>query len=138
MPNPAVFPATEEEEAGGGLELWSILSPGAGGQGVLLQGLSPGWGLQMWLAGPVGVPALRAAEAELPPTGVVQREDELPPGTTHLAAAAQVTERKVGQDNPPQLHGEAAHLHGSSSSSSRHTGGEHLETAGLTHTRRRS
>lgn len=81
---------------------------------MLLQGLSPGGGLRVGLAGPVGVPALRAAQAQLPPAGVVERQDELPPGPAHLAAAAQVGERQVGQDHPPQLHGEAAHLHDSS------------------------
>lgn len=80
---------------------------------MLLQGLPPGRGLQVGLTGPVGMTALRAAEAELPPAGVVQRDYELPPGTAHLAAAAQVRQRKVGQDYPPQLNGEAAHLHGS-------------------------
>lgn len=113
MPDPAIFSTTEEEEAGRRLELWSILSPGAGGQGVLLQGLPPGWGLQVGLTGPVGMTALRAAQAELSPAGVIQGEDELPPGTAHLTAAAQVRQRKVGQDYPPQLHWEAAHLHGS-------------------------
>lgn len=113
MPNPAVFPALKKEEAGRGLALWPILSPGAGGEGMLLQGLPPGWGLQVGLTGPVWMSALRAAEAKLSPAGVIQREYELPPGTTHLAAAAQVRERKVGQDNPPQLHREAAHLHSS-------------------------
>ena len=113
MPNPAVLSPTEEEEAGRGLELWSISSPGAGGEGVLLQCLSPGGGLKMGLTGPVGMPTLGATKAELPPAGVIQRENELPPGTAHLAAAAQVWERKIGQDNPPQLHGEATHLHGS-------------------------
>lgn len=101
MPNPAVFPAAKKEEACRGLELWPILSPGAGGHGVLLQRLPPGWGLQMGLTGPVGMSALRAAQAELSPAGVIQGEDELPPGTAHLTAAAQVRERKVGQDNPP-------------------------------------
>lgn len=67
----------------------------------------------MRLTRPVGMSALGAAQTELSPAGVIQREDELPPGTAHLAAAAQVRERKIGQDNPPQLHGEAAHLHGS-------------------------
>lgn len=60
MPNSPVFPTTEEEQAGGGLELWTILSPGTCGQGVLSQGFSPGWGLQMGLAGPVGMSALTA------------------------------------------------------------------------------
>lgn len=118
MPNPAVFSTPEKEETGRGLQLWPVLSPGAGGQGVLLQGLPPRRGLQVGLAGPVGVTALGAAQAELSPAGVIQGKDELPPGTAHLAAAAQVRERKVGQDNPPQLDGEAAHLHGSGGGSS--------------------
>lgn len=67
----------------------------------------------MGLTGPVGMPALTAAQAKLFPASVIQRQDELPPGTAHLAATAQVTEGKVRQDHPPQLHGEAAHLHGS-------------------------
>lgn len=96
MPNPAVFPAAEEEEAGGGLRFWSVLSPGPGGQHMLFQRFSPGWGLQVGLTGPVGMSALRAAEAELPPAGVIQRDDELPPGTAHLAAATQVRQRQVG------------------------------------------
>lgn len=96
MPNPAIFPTTEEEKAGGGLELWTILSPGAGGKGMLFQGLSPRRGLQMRLTRPVGMSALRAAQAELSPAGVIQREDELSPGTAHLAAAAQVREGEIG------------------------------------------
>lgn len=66
----------------------------------------------MGLTRPVGVSALGTVQAELSPAGVVQGEDELPPGEAHLATAAQVRERKVGQDDPPQLHREAAHLHG--------------------------
>lgn len=113
MPNPAIFSPAEKEEAGRRLQLWPVLSPGARGQGVLLQGLPPRRGLQVGLTGPVGMAALRAAQAELSPARVVQRQDELPPGAAHLTAAAQVREGQVGQDNPPQLHGEAAHLHGS-------------------------
>lgn len=76
--------------------LGSVLSPGAGGQGVLLEGLPPRRRFQVRLAWPVGVSALGAAEAQLPPAGVIEREDELPPGAAHLAAAAQVGERQVG------------------------------------------
>lgn len=111
--DPAVFSAAEKQEAGGGLEVRPVLGPGARGQGVLLQRLPPRRGFQVGPTGPVGVFALGAAQAELPPAGVVEGQDELPPGAAHLAAAAQVREGKVGQDNPPQLHGEAAHLHGS-------------------------
>lgn len=96
MPNSTISPSTEEDEASGGLKLWPVLSPGAGGDGVMLQGFSPGRGLQMGPTRPVGMSALRASQAELLPAGFVQREDELPPGTAHLAAAAQVRERKVG------------------------------------------
>lgn len=95
------------------MELWPILSPGTRGNGMLLERLSPGWGLQVRLAGPVGVSAVRTTEAELPPAGVVQRQDQFSPCTTNLAAAAQVREGEVGQDDPPQLHGEVPHLHGS-------------------------
>lgn len=111
--DPAVFPAAEKQEAGGGVQVRPVLGPGARGQGVLLQRLPPRRGLQVGPTGPVGVFALGAAQAELPPAGVVEGQDELPPGAAHLAAAAQVREGKVGQDNPPQLHGEAAHLHAS-------------------------
>lgn len=96
MPNPAVLPPAEEEEAGGRLELRPVQSPGAGAHGVLLQGLSPGRRLLAGPAGPAGVPALGAAQAQLPPAGVVQREDELAPRAAHLAAAAQVGQRQVG------------------------------------------
>lgn len=113
MQDPAVFSPAEKQETGGGLEVWPVLGPGACGQGVLLQRLPPRPGLQVGLTGPVGVFALGAAQAQLPPAGVVQGQDELPPGAAHLTAAAQVREGKVGQDNPPQLHGEAAHFHGS-------------------------
>lgn len=61
MPNPAVFSAAEKVETGRGLELWPILGPRAGGQGVLLQGISPGRGLPVGLTGPVGMTALGAA-----------------------------------------------------------------------------
>lgn len=113
VPDLTVFSSTEKMEAGRGLELGDVPSPGSAGQGVLLQGFSPRGGLQVRLAGPVGMSALGAAEAELPPAGAVQGEDELPPSPAHLAAAAQVGEGEIGQDNPPQLHGEAPHLHGS-------------------------
>lgn len=79
---------------------------------MLPQSLPPGLGLHVRPTGPVGMTTLGAAQAELPPAGVVQGQDELPPRAAHLAAAAQVREGQVGQDEPPQLHGEATGLHG--------------------------
>lgn len=79
----------------------------------------------MGLTGPVWMLALRAAQAELSPAGVVKRQDEFPPGAAHLAAAAQVREREVGQNNPPQLHGEVAHLHGSGDAGPGEPGNSH-------------
>ena len=113
MPNPAVLPPTENMEADGCLELGAVLSPGPAGQSVLLQGLPPGRGFLVRSTGPVGVSALLATQTELSPSGVVQREDELPPSATHQAAASQVWKRQISQDHPPQLNWEAAYLHGS-------------------------
>lgn len=96
VPHPAVFPPAEKQEAGGGLQLRPVPRPGAGGERVVLQRLPPGRRLQVRLTGPVGMATLGAAQAQLPPAGVVQGEDELPPRAAHLAAAAQVGQREVG------------------------------------------
>lgn len=72
MPNPAILSPAEKEQAGGRLELLPVSGPGAGGEGVLFQCLPPGRGLQVGLTGPVGMPALGTAQAELPPAGVVE------------------------------------------------------------------
>jgi len=68
---------------------------------VLPEGLSPGRRLHAGAVGPVGGSVLEAAQAELPPACFVQADNQLLPGSADQAAAAQVREAQVAQDELP-------------------------------------
>lgn len=88
-------------EAGGRVELGAILGPGATGERVLTESLPPGRRGQVGTPGPVRVATFGASQTELAPARAVQTQNEFTPGSAHQAAAAQVWERQVCQDEAP-------------------------------------